>query len=82
MSAVREDLAAGLAEVAWDRLAVLDGDHQSVLRLHEQLRRRLDESIASKDDTTLRAAWNDYREVVASLDKVTARLETLRLAAS
>jgi hypothetical protein len=82
MSAVREDLAAGLAEVAWDRLAVLDGDHQSVLRLHEQLRRRLDETIASKDNAALRAAWNDYREVVASLDKVTDQLETLRLAVS
>ena len=82
MSAVREDLAAGIAEVAWDRLAVLDGDHQAVLRLHEQLRRRLDETIALKDDAALRAAWNDYREVVASLDKVTDELETMRLAAS
>jgi hypothetical protein len=82
MSAARENIAASLAEVVWDRLAVLDGDHQSVLRLHEQLRRRLDETIALKDDAALRAAWNDYREVVASLDKVTDDLETLRLAAS
>ena len=82
MSAVREDLVSGLAEVAWDRIAIVDADHQSVLRLHEQLRRRLDETIASKDDAALRAAWNDYREVVASLDKVTDELETLRLATS
>jgi hypothetical protein len=82
MSAVREDLATGQAEVAWDRLAVLDSDHQTVLRLHEQLRRRLDETIVSNDVCALRAAWNDYREVVVSLDKVTEELETHRLATS
>ena len=82
MSAVREDLAAGIAEVSWGRFAAIDADHQSVLRLHDQSRRRLDESIASKDAAALRAAWNDYRAVVASLDRVTDELETVRLAAS
>jgi hypothetical protein len=79
MSAVRDQVGVSLAEHAWDRLACLDGEHQVVLRVHEQLRRRLDEAIATKDEIALRAAWDDYKGVLADLDKVTEDLETLRL---
>ncbi len=81
MSVSGEHIAAGTPESFWETLTVLDTDHQTALRNHEQLRRKLDQTIADRDELALRMAWDAYREAVADLDKVTESLETLRLAA-
>ena len=79
MSAKREERADGSMDAACDRLNGLDGDHQMVLRQHEQLRRKLDAAIAEGDALQLRAAWDDYRHVVSGLEQITEQIESLRL---
>lgn len=79
MGAVRDDIAASLAEQVWERLARLEESHQQVLKAHEQVRRSLDESIATREESSLRAAWDQYRNVITDLDRVTEGIETLRM---
>ena len=79
MSAAREEVSAGLADSVWERLRSLEDDHQRIQLNHERARRSLDVAVASADRNELGAVWDIYRAVIAELDKVTERIEALRL---
>ena len=65
----------------WQRLLALDTEQQSLFKHHEQLRRQLDAQVEGGAPDTLRTAWQEYREAVAGLDRITAELERFRLEA-
>jgi hypothetical protein len=79
MSSCREDIAPGLSEQAWVRLAELETLHRAVQKNHERVIRSLDEATVSTDRRNLQIAWNQYRAVVADLGRVTEDIESLRL---
>jgi hypothetical protein len=79
MSAVREDVYAGLSEQAWTQLASLEALHRNIQQNHERVLRSLDEAALSADRRELQIAWNQYRAVVADLSQVTD-IESLRFA--
>lgn len=79
MSAVREEVSASLAESVWNRLSHLEDEHQKLQIHHERARRSLDAAVATADRNELRAVWDIYRAVIAELDRVTERIESLRM---
>lgn len=79
MSAVREEVSASLADSVWNRLSSLEDEHQKIQIHHERIRRSLDAAVATADRNELRAVWDIYRAVIAELDRVTERIEALRL---
>lgn len=81
MSAVREELIHGGSETIWSQLAALEELHHTISQTHERVLRSLDEAVLGSDSRNLRIAWNEYRAVVTDLSRVTADIESLRLAA-
>jgi hypothetical protein len=78
MSAVREDVVHGLSDLRWKQFADLEELHRSVQANHERVIRSLDEAVVT-DRRELQVAWNQYRQVVADLSRVTEEMESLRL---
>jgi hypothetical protein len=79
MSALREERAESSMNAACERLNGFEGDHQMVLRQHEQLRRKLDAAISDGDVPQMRAVWQEYRQAVSGLEQITEQIESLRL---
>lgn len=63
----------------WQRLQALDAEQQALFKNYEQLRRQLDAHVDGRDPDALRTAWQDYRDAVAALDRITGELERFRL---
>jgi len=79
MSAAQEDVAACLSEQTWQQLLVLEARHRESLRDHEAALRVLDQAAQAVDRAELLAAWNQYRTVVAALNRVAEDIGALRL---
>jgi hypothetical protein len=79
MSAAHVDVAACLSEQAWQQLLDLESLHRELLRNHERVLRTLDEAALAADRTELMMVWNQYRVVVADLNRVTEDIGSLRL---
>jgi hypothetical protein len=72
-------VAAESSEAAWKQLTQLESLHREVQRSHERLLRDLDQASTRTDRSHLHTVWNQYRDVVAELSRVTEELESLRL---
>jgi hypothetical protein len=79
MSAAREEVADGLSEQAWQQLLHLETLHREILRNHERVLSTLDAAAVSDDRDELMVVWNQYRAVVADLNRVTGDIGSLRL---
>lgn len=79
MSAAQQEVAAAcLSDQAWERLMNLETLHQQLLRNHERVLRTLDEAALASDRQELMVVWNQYRAVVADLNRVTGDIGSLR----
>jgi hypothetical protein len=79
MNAVRREVAAMLGDLACSQLSQLETVHREIQHNHERVLRNLDAATASTDRRDLQIAWNQYREVVAELSKITEEIGSLRL---
>ena len=79
MNAVRGEVAAMLGDLACSQLSQLETVHREIQHNHERVLRNLDAATSSTDRRDLQIAWNQYREVVAELSKITEEIGSLRL---
>lgn len=79
MSAARENVLSCLSEQAWKQFADLEAVHRTIQQNHERVLRNLDQAVRS-DPRELQIAWNQYREVVAELCRITGSFESFRIA--
>jgi plasmid maintenance system killer protein len=79
MNAVRGEVAAMIGDRAVAQLSQLESMHREIQHNHERVLRNLDVASSSADRRDLQIAWNQYREVVADLSKITEEIGSLRL---
>jgi hypothetical protein len=78
MGASEASRAEWLDSRFWERLDLLESQHQRIQSEHETARRGL-ERVPVEDLAELCIAWYRYCDVVAELDRATAELEALRV---
>ncbi len=66
------------ADSFWDRLRVLEAQHQSLQHEQDRLCRALDEATLMQTAEDLRETWKRYSQVIAELDDNAEKFGTLR----